>query len=127
MYLAGEDMVAYADIAVKGSVQNVQNLAQTAFAANGFTVKWQSPTKGKAEKGSKGLNIAFGALAQYYGVDFEIYPAQEAAVLRLHKSNSGLAGGVWGLMKVNKQFDELSDTIAAWFQQQGVLQGVQKK
>ena len=120
-------MVAYADIAVKGSVQNVQNLAQTAFAANGFTVKWQSPTKGKAEKGSKGLNIAFGALAQYYGVDFEIYPAQEAAVLRLHKSNSGLAGGVWGLMKVNKQFDELSDTIAAWFQQQGVLQGVQKK
>ncbi len=84
-------MVSYADIAVKGSVQNVQNFAQ------------------------------------YYGVDFEIYPGQDAAVLRLLKSNTGLAGGIWGMMKVSKQFEELSDTIARWFQQQGVLQGVQKK
>ena len=120
-------MVSYADIAVKGSVQNVQNLAQTAFVANGFTVKWESATKGKAEKGSRGLNLALGAFAQYYGVDFEIYPGQDAAVLRLLKSNTGLAGGIWGMMKVSKQFEELSDTIARWFQQQGVLQGVQKK
>jgi len=120
-------MVSYADISVNGSVQNVQNLAQTAFASNGFTVKWENATKGKAEKGSKGLNIALGALAQYYGVDFEIYPGQSGAVLRLHKSNTGLAGGIWGMMKVSKQFEELSDTIAAWFQQQGVLQGIQKK
>lgn len=120
-------MVSYADIAVKGSVQNVQNLAQTAFVANGFTVKWESPTMGKAEKGRKGMNIAFGAFAQYYGVDFEIHPAQDGAVLRLHKSNTGLAGGIWGAMKVSKQFEQLSDTIAQWFQQQGVLQGVQKK
>jgi len=120
-------MVSYADIAVKGSVQNVQNLAQTAFASNGFTVKWEGPTKGKAEKGSKGMNIAFGALSQYYGVEFEIYPSQDAAVLRLVKANTGLAGGVWGVMKVSKQFNALADTIAAWFQQQGVLQGVNKK
>ena len=123
----GEVMVSYADIAVKGSVQNVQNLAQTAFASNGFTVKWENPTKGKAEKGSKGMNIAFGALSQYYGVEFEIFPGQDAAVLRLVKANTGLAGGVWGVMKVSKQFNELADTIAAWFQQQGVLQGVNKK
>jgi len=120
-------LVSYADIAVKGSVQNVQNLAQTAFASNGFTVKWESSTKGKAEKGSKGANLVLGALAQYYGVDFEIYPQNEAAVLRLHKANTGLAGGIWGMMKVSKQFDELANTIAAWFQQQGVLQGLQKK
>jgi hypothetical protein len=112
---------------VKGSVDNVQNLAQTAFAANEFTVKWEGPTKGKAEKGSKGMNFALGALAQYYAVDFEIFPSQDAAVLRLHKANTGLAGGIWGVMKVSKQFNELADTIAAWFQQQGVLQGVQKK
>ena len=108
-------------------MENVQNLVQTAFAANGFDVKWAGATKGKAEKGSKGANIMLGALAQYYGVDFEIFPAQNAAILRLEKSNTGLAGGLWGMSKVNKQFDELADTIAAWFSQQGVLQAVQKK
>src|SRR5206468_6759837 len=102
-YACGEEfMVSYADIAVKGSVQNVQNLAQTAFAANGFTVKWESATKGHAVKGSRGLNLVLGAFAQYYGVDFEIYPGQDAAVLRLLKSNTGLAGGIWGMMKVSK-------------------------
>jgi len=120
-------MTAYADIVVKGSVENVQNLVQHAFAASGFAVKWAAPTKGKAEKGSKGLNIAFGALAQYYGIDFEIYPAHEAATLRLLKANTGWAGGVIGAMRVNKQFEEVADTIAAWFQQQGVLQGLAKK
>jgi hypothetical protein len=120
-------VVSYADIVVRGSVANVQNLVQTAFAANGFSVKWAGPTRGKAEKGSKGLNIAFGALAQYYGVDFEIYPAQDAATLRLQKSNTGLAGSLVGVALVNKKFNDLADTMASWFQQQGVLQAVQKK
>jgi len=120
-------VVSYADITVRGSVENVQNLVQTAFSANGFTVQWAGPTKGKAEKGSKGANIMLGPLAQYYGVDFQIFPAQGAAVLRLEKSNTGLAGGLWGMSKVNKQFNDLADTMASWFQQQGVLQAVQKK
>lgn len=120
-------MVSYADIVVKGSVANVQNLVQTAFSASGFTVKWAGPTKGKAEKGSKGANLMLGALAQYYGVDFEVFPAKDMATLRLEKSNTGLAGGILGMAKVNKQFDRLADTLASWFKQQGVLQAVQKK
>lgn len=120
-------MVKYADIAVTAKVENVQNLVQNAFVANGFDVKWESGLKGKAEKGSKGLNIAFGAFAQYYGVDFEIHPAGDAATLRLHKSNTGLAGGIWGVSKVNKQFNQLADQIAGWFQTQGVLRGVKKE
>lgn len=108
-------------------MENVQNLVQTAFAANGFGVTWAGPTKGKAEKGSKGANIMLGALAQYYGVDFEIFPAQNAAILRLVKSNTGLAGGLIGMARVSEKFDGLTNTIAAWFSQQGVLQAVQKK
>lgn len=119
-------MTSYADIAVKGAVENVQNLVQGAFAANGFRVQWAGSTKGKAEKGSKGANIALGALSQYYGIDFEIYPAEDAATLRLIKSNTGWVGGIWGASKVNKQFEQLSDMIAAWFHQQGILQGVRK-
>jgi len=117
----------YADIAVKMSTENVQNLVQHAFMANGFEVQWEGATKGKAEKGSKGANVLLGALAQYYGIDFEIYPAANASTLRLHKANTGWAGGVWGASKVEKQFNELSDQLANWFRGQGVLLNVQKK
>ncbi len=114
---------AYSDILVKSSIENVQNLVQHAFVANGFEVKWAGPTKGKAEKGSKGANLMLGALAQYYGVDFEIGTNPTGAVLRLMKANTGWAGGYLGARKVEKQFSQLTDTLAAWFQQQGVLLG----
>ena len=113
----------YTDIQVKGAVENVQNLVQHAFGANGFKVQWDGPTKGKAEKGSKGANLMLGALSQYYGVDFEIAPSPNGAVLRLVKSNTGWAGGYLGARKVEKQFQQLGDTLAAWFQHQGVLLG----
>jgi len=120
-------MTNYADISVKASVENVQNLVQHAFAANGFEVKWENATKGKAEKGSKGANLMLGALAQYYGIEFEIFPHTGASTLRLLKANSGWAGGYLGARKVEKQFDQLSDTLAGWFRQQGALLGLQKK
>ena len=116
----------YVDIQVRGAVANVQNLVQTAFLSNEFRVNWAGPLKGKAEKGSKGANIALGAFAQYYAVEFEIHPANEGATLRLLKASSGMWGGAWGMHKTNKQFDQLSRTLEAWFQQQGVLQGVGK-
>lgn len=116
-------MTNYADIAVVGSVQNVQNLVQTAFTSNKFNVKWENATKGKAEKGSRGANLALGALAQYYAVEFEIYPGGQGATLRLYQANSGWAGGVIGAHRVKKQFDELYGTLTTWFKGQGVLAG----
>jgi len=114
---------SYVDILVKGSVENVQKLVQSAFLANGFEVNWAGPTKGKAEKGSKGANLMLGVLAQYYGVEFEIAPTPSGAALRLLKANSGWAGGYLGARKVEKQFQSLGDTLASWFQQQGVFLG----
>ncbi len=119
-------MASYTDIAVRGSVENVQNLVQRAFVSNGFDIKWEGPTKGKAEKGSRAANFALGALAQHYRVEFEIYPAGEGSTLRLHKANTGLAGGIIGVARVNKQFNILSETLASWFGQQGVLLGMKK-
>ncbi|HYM39601.1 MAG TPA: hypothetical protein VEY12_05585 [Thermoplasmata archaeon] len=116
-------MTNYADIAVRGSVQNVQQLVQGAFVANRFAVSWAGALKGKAEKGSRGMNLALGALAQYYAVDFEIYPGPDSAVLRLYQANSGWAGGMIGAHRVKKQFEELHNLLVTWFQQQGVLTG----
>src|SRR2546428_6676975 len=109
----------YTDIQVKGAFVNLQNLVQDAVGSNGFKVQWDGPTKGKAEKGSKGANLMLGALSQYYGVDFEIAPNPNGAVLRLVKSNTGWAGGYLGARKVEKQFQQLRDTPAAWVQHQG--------
>ncbi len=120
-------MVKYSDIAVRGTVENVQSLVQQALVGNGFQVKWEGPTKGTAERGSKGANLMLGALSQYYRVDFEIYPMASGATLRLLKGNTGMAGGLLGMSKVNKQFVQLSDTLASWFNQQGVLEGVKKE
>lgn len=120
---ARDALTNYADIAVHGSVENVQQLVQTAFATNQFKVNWASAVKGKAEKGSKGMNLALGALAQYYAVDFEIYPGSGNATLRLYQANSGWVGGAIGAHRVKKQFDELYRLMTTWFQQQGVLLG----
>jgi len=119
-------MADYADIAVRGSVDNVRNLVTQAFAANNFQVSWESPPKGTAEKGSKGMNIALGALAQYYAVEFEVLPGPDGAVLRLFQSVSGWWGGMWGRMKVKDQWKQLTHTLSSWFQQQGVFVGVRE-
>jgi len=120
-------MAKYADIVVKGALDNIRNLTHQAFMSNGFDVSWESQTKGKAEKGSKGANIMLGVLAQHYKVEFEIFPASEGGTLRLVKVGSGAAGGLLGMRKVNKQFDLLSDTLSSWFKQQGVLIGMKKE
>ena len=121
-------MAKYADITVKGSVENIRNLAQQAFASNGFSVNWETPSKGKAEKGSKGANIAFGGFAQRHVVGIEILPAAEGGTLRLATlGRPGLSGGLLGARKVSKQLDLLSDTLASWFNQQGLLLGVKKQ
>jgi len=120
-------LAKYADIAVRGSVENIQNLVLQAFTSNGFTVQWDSALKGKADKGSKGANILLGAAAQRHAVTFEIYPAPEGGTLRLLKVGSGASGGLLGMRSVNKQFDKLTDTLSSWFKQQGLLLNVKKE
>jgi hypothetical protein len=120
-------MAKYSLISVKGSVENIRNLVQQAFASNGFVIRWESQTKGRAEKGSMGANIALGVWAQHYAVDFDIVSGAEGGTLRLMKTGSGMAGGLLGMRKVNKQFDLLSDTLASWFTHQGLLLSVRKE
>ena len=120
-------MVDYADIAVRAPVNTLQQVVQNAFASQGFKVEWGGALKGKAEKGSKAANFIGGSLAQYYAVEFEIYQGTDKHTLRLHKANTGLMGGLWGMHKVEKQFNRLVDTISSWLSQQGTYQGSTKQ
>jgi hypothetical protein len=113
--------VAYSDIAIRTDPASAQNIVVQAFTANGFGVTWQAPLKGVAEKGSKGANIALGALAQYYGIDFEVHPQPHGVTLRLIQKNTGMAGGLLGVSAVKKKFASVSDQIANWMQINGML------
>ena len=83
-------------------------------------------SKGKAEKGSKGANVFLGAMAHHHVVDFEITPTAAGGTLRLTKTGSGASGGLLGMRKANKEFEKLTDTLASWFKEQGVLLDVRK-
>ena len=119
-------MAKYADITVKGSVENIQDLVQRAFGYNGFIVRMESGTKGTAERGSKGANVLLGALATHHKVEFEILPAAEGGTLRLVKKGSGVSGGILGMRKANKEFEKLTDILASWFKEQGLLLDLKK-
>ncbi len=118
--------MAYADIQVRIDPAGAQNIAVQAFSANGFRVSWESSVMGMVETGSRGGNIALGALSQYYAINFEIHPAQGGTVLRLIQGNTGLAGGVIGMAKVKKKFRGVLDDIANWMQQNQMLVAYQK-
>lgn len=114
----------YTDIFVASPPQNIQNMLQHVFYQNRFNVQWHSHSAGKAHRGSKGANIALGALSQYYEIDFEIMvmPDKSFAV-RLFKSNSGWWGGAIGAMKVSKQYDSVVDMLSNYFMAQGCFKG----
>ncbi len=111
---------------MKGSIENVHNMVDRAFTLNGFKVLWTTPTKGKAEKGSKGASLFLGAAAVHHSVELEIFQAGEGGILRLTKTGSGAGGGLLGMRKANKQFEQLTDTLSSWFKEQGSLINVRK-
>jgi len=114
----------YTDIFVAGSTGNVKQAIQQAFEYNKFTIQWQSEFAGKAIRGSKGANIALGAFAQYYEIEFQIMTSPDNfLILRLIKSTSGWAGGAIGAHKVKKQYAEIVDGLSNYFQSQGIYKG----
>jgi hypothetical protein len=116
--------VKYTDVFVVGTLEEVQQAVAYALHAHGLEVEWADYFSGKATHGSKGANVAVGAFAQYYEVDFQILqlPDQSIAV-RLFKSNSGWMGGAIGAYKVGKRYDEVVRSVCDYFQFQGRLRG----
>ena len=114
----------YTDLMVAGSVEYVQQMLSHVFVQNGFQIQWRGPLAGKAVKGSKGMHFAMGAFAQYYELDFEIVDMYNNSVaIRVIKATTGMMGGVIGVVKVKKQFEEVITMLTVYFQQQGTFQG----
>lgn len=114
----------YTDIYVTAPIQSVQQMVQQVFHQNGFTVEWHSQYAGKAHKGSRGMNVAFGAIAQYYEIDFQLFSMPDNTVaVRLLKSTSGWWGGVIGASMVEKRYNEVVGMLSNYFYSQGMYKG----
>ena len=114
----------YTDLMVAGSVDYAQQMLSHVFVQNGFQIQWQGPLAGKATKGSKGMHFAMGAFAQYYELDFEIVDLRNNTVaVRVIRATTGMMGGIIGVAKVRKQFEEVINMLTVYFQQQGTFQG----
>jgi hypothetical protein len=109
--------VKHTDILVKESMQDVKQAVQQIFEQNGFKVEWKEQYSGKATRGSKGLNIALGAFAQHYAIDFQIIPwSDEVTAIRLVKSSTGLWGSAAGVYKTAKQYEKIVDLVSNQFE-----------
>jgi hypothetical protein len=116
--------VKYTDIFVGCPPENIQNLIKEVFYQNKFNVLWHSPDSGKATRGSKGKNLAFGVLSQYYEIEFQILALPDKSyAVRLIKANSGWWGGLLGAMKVDEQFEGVVNMLSNYFISQGLYRG----
>jgi hypothetical protein len=118
--------VGYALFQLQADATAAQHLVAQVLMANQFRVTWHTPLTGIGERGSRGANIALGAMAQYYGIEFEIFPGDYGVVVRLVQANSGMAGGLIGYSSVKKTFASVCDRLAWWFQANILLIGYTK-
>ncbi|KYK38678.1 MAG: zinc ribbon domain-containing protein [Theionarchaea archaeon] len=107
----------YTDILVGKRIEDTKRIVQQIFEQNGFKVEWKELYSGKAARGSKGMNIAFGAFAQHYAIDFQIIPSSdETTAIRLIKSSSGWWGGAVGAHKTEKQYEKIVEMVSNQFE-----------
>ena len=114
----------YVDIFIDGKIHLAKQTTQEVFLKNGFRVQWLNEHSGRAKKGNAGLAFAFGAIAQSYTIDFQIFTMPEGnSGVRLFKSSDGWQGGVWGSVKTKRQYFEIVNMLAYDFDQRGIYKG----
>ena len=93
----------------------------------GFTVESPTPTSLRAVRGSKGLTVAFGAMAGrslHMSFDVDIYQENDgSALVRLHRNmgKAAVKGGAIGASKTNTAFEQTANAIHQELSSAGVL------
>ena len=114
----------YSDIFVSATVTDVQQWLAYTFTQQGFKLEWTDQYNGRATRGSAGANVAFGAMSQFYAVDFQLFSSPDGGLgIRLYKGNSGWAGGAIGAHKVKKQYGQIVDSVTQCFESLGCFRG----
>jgi len=114
----------YTDLFLSGTIDSVKQATQSVFSQNKFDVKWESAFAGKATKGSKAANVALGAFAQYYQIDFQVFsmPNKDIA-LRLIHADAGGWGSVAGIAMSSNKYKKTINMMVNQFQVMGIYKG----
>lgn len=120
--------VEFADVAVRLEPGDARDAIAGILGAHGFQVSFLDPWNAVAERGSRGMNTVFGALAQYYCVGLSVFggPGGET-VVRLLRAPTGYwtGGGLVGKARVSGAFARITNEVIEEFTRRGVLVGVQ--
>ena len=114
----------FVDIFVDGKLHLVKQMTQDVFYKYGFRVEWFNEHSGRAKKGNAGLTFAFGAIAQAYTIDFQVFTMPDGkSGVRLFKTSSGWSGGAWGSLKTQKQYYGIVGMLSNDFNERGLYKG----
>ncbi len=112
-----------AHLYISGDPERARATLGELFTREKWRVEWNPDGwSGVAKKGNKGLNIAFGAFAQYHEVWFAFITMPDHNIhLRIYRSGSGIAGGLIGVSSVKKSFRNIVQQVEATYHNAGVL------
>ena len=99
------------------------------FSRLGFRTGFTDPWHGVAERGSRGKNIAFGAMAQYFRIDVHVLTGPNGeTVIRLLRAKIGYwtGGGLVGKSRTATTFRQVVYDLEQGFAQRGLLLGMSK-
>lgn len=115
----------YADLVLVLAPDAARDAVVHELAAQGFRVTFHDAWNATAERGSKGLNVAFGAFAQYFRISVQIFTgAQGETVVRLLRDPVGNWGGIAGRARVSGMFQRITNDLIDAFHEQGLLAGM---
>jgi hypothetical protein len=116
------------DIFVRLSLPEAGDAVAEEFGRLGFRMTFTDQFNAVAERGSKGMNVAFGAMAQYFRIGVQLFAgADDQTVIRLLRSPTGYwtGGGLVGRARTAGKFKQISNDLIQAFHQRGVLADVQ--
>jgi hypothetical protein len=122
-----ERAVECTDLFVRLSVDEARDAVCEELARMGFRLTFSDAFNGVAERGSKGMNVAFGAMAQYFRIPFQLFGGPEGqTVIRLMRAHTGYwtGGGLVGRARVSGAFKQISNDLIQGLTARGVLADV---
>jgi hypothetical protein len=117
--------VKYTDFYLSGDPGSARTTVEEALRERKFQVSWEDDWSGIAVRGKKGVNIALGAIAQYFKVGITLMSAAPGqTIVRIERLSSGWAGGAIGASRTTRMLAGLTSELESTFARAGVLQRV---
>ena len=111
---------------VGGDPAAARDTVYAVLESQGFKLNRTSDWSATAERGSKGMSMAFGALAGKSGRYVQVIVGctvddQGNVIVTLQQGASGFSGGLVGLNQANQIYNDIYTVVGTAYQNAGVL------